>query len=351
MEQLPAGSGKVSAWETLREMLHEELRQAESELQEVNLMLSQSQKEVERLTQRNTSISMHLQQIQSQLDTTSVNEVCAAYDAALDARQRLLVMRGQVEKLQADQNALNRLVDLIKHVIEALEAGLEDGGGGAKGLKSVEMMINAQEAERRRLSRQMHDGPAQALSNFILQTEIATRLFDVNPEQARQELLNLKTTATSTFKQVRDFIFELRPMMLDDLGLVPTIRRYVDIYREQTGADIQILVTGEERRLESYIEVMIFRAIQELLANAVHHGEAQTIKVSVDLAEDQVRVRVEDNGKGFDTSILETTQGLGLRLLRDRVSMVGGMFEVHSRLGQGTEVSFTVPATKASVFL
>jgi two-component system sensor histidine kinase DegS len=99
------------------------------------------------------------------------------------------------------------------------------------------MLVNAQETERQRLSRQMHDGPAQALSNFILQTEIAMRLMDVDAGQAREELNSLKASAMGTFQKVRNFIFELRPMMLDDLGLAPTIRRYADAFKEQTGLD------------------------------------------------------------------------------------------------------------------
>ena len=87
------------------------------------------------------------------------------------------------------------------------------------------MIVTAQAAERQRLSRQMHDGPAQALSNFILQTEIAMRLLDVDPAQAREELGNLKTSAMGTFQKVLNFIFELRTMMLDDLGLITTLRR------------------------------------------------------------------------------------------------------------------------------
>ena len=102
------------------------------------------------------------------------------------------------------------------------------------------MIINAQEAERQRLSRQMHDGPAQAMSNFILQTEIAMRLLDVDAAQAKEELGNLKAAAMGTFQKVRNFIFELRPMMLDDLGLVPTVRKYVDAFKDQTGLDISL---------------------------------------------------------------------------------------------------------------
>ena len=133
--------------------------------------------------------------------------------------------------------------------------------------KSVEMIIQAQEAERGRLARKMHDGPAQALSNFILQTEIAMRLFDIDQSKAKEELAGVKTAASSTFQKVRDFIFDLRPMMLDDLGLVPTITRYVDTFKEQSGIEVRLISTGMEQRFESYLEVMVFRAIQELLGN------------------------------------------------------------------------------------
>ena len=98
----------------------------------------------------------------------------------------------------------------------------------------METVINSQEAVRQRLSRQMHDGPAQTLSNFIVQTEIAARLFDLDPKRAREELDNLKLVAMQAFQKMRSFIFELRPMMLDDLGLFPTLKRYVDSFKEQS---------------------------------------------------------------------------------------------------------------------
>jgi len=190
----------------------------------------------------------------------------------------------------------------------------------------------------------MHDGPAQALSNFILQTEIAMRLMDVDVAQAREELNNLKASAMSTFQKVRNFIFELRPMMLDDLGLVPTLKRYADTFKEQTNIEISVTVSGQERRLESYVEVMIFRALQELLGNASRHSQATLIKVMVDMSDVSVKVTVDDNGKGFNTEILEQGNSLGLNLIRDRVDMLGGSFDIDSTLGKGTRVTFTLPA-------
>jgi two-component system sensor histidine kinase DegS len=190
----------------------------------------------------------------------------------------------------------------------------------------------------------MHDGPAQALSNFILQTEIAMRLMDVDATQAREELNNLKTSAMGTFQKVRNFIFELRPMMLDDLGLAPTLRRYADAFKEQTGLDISVTVTGQERRVEPYLEVMLFRAIQELLGNAARHSQATLVKVIVDLGEDRIRVSVDDNGKGFDPDSILQGNSLGLKLIRERAEMLGGSFEIDSAIGRGARVLFAVPA-------
>jgi two-component system sensor histidine kinase DegS len=322
-----------------------DLEEAQRSLREVTLMIGQSQGELSKLSQRNTAITAHLQQIQKQAQIP-VEELRMAYESALDAQQRLLVMRGQLEKLQNDKTHLEKL----KLVLEGMPVGKVGGessspsAGAAKSqLAGIEMIVNAQEAERQRLSRQMHDGPAQALSNFILQTEIAMRLLDVDIVQAKEELGNLKTSAMGTFQKVRNFIFELRPMMLDDLGLIPTIRKYVDAYKEQTALDVSIIVTGGERRLESYLEVMIFRAVQELLGNVSRHSQASTIKVQVDLGVEMIRVNVDDNGKGFDVESLKQANNLGLKLIRERAEMLGGSFEIDSSIGKGTRVIFTIP--------
>lgn len=323
-----------------------ELEETQRALREVTLMMEQSQGELTKITQRNTAITAHLQQVQRQ-GANSVDEVKMAYDSALDAQQRLFVMRGQLEKLQNDKTHLEK----YKGTLEAFNSDANSFGGddnqsaGVKGqMAGIEMIVNAQEAERQRLSRQMHDGPAQALSNFILQTEIAMRLLDVDPAMAKEELGNLKSSAMGTFQKVRNFIFELRPMMLDDLGLVPTLRKYSDAFKEQTGLDVTLSITGAERRLEPYLEVMVFRATQELLGNAARHSQATLIKVQVDMGSELIRVIVDDNGKGFDPEILKQSTNLGLKLIRERSEMLGGNFEIDSMAGSGARITFGVPA-------
>lgn len=326
-----------------------ELEETQRALRETTLMIEQSRGEVTKLTQRNTAITSHLQQVQNQIGDTPVEEIRMAYDSALDAQQRLFVMRGQLEKLQNDKAHYERyktaLENLKNGVGGSTSSSMKSSGPGTGSLASVEMLVNAQEAERQRLSRQMHDGPAQALSNFILQTEIAMRLLDVDPMQARDELGNLKVSAMGTFQKVRNFIFELRPMMLDDLGIIPTIRRYADTFKDQTGLDVNVTISGNERRLESYLEVMVFRAIQELLGNAARHSQGTLLKINVDLTDDLIRVSVDDNGKGFDTDAIPG-QSLGLKLIRERAEMLGGTFEIDSAMGKGTRVMFSLPASK-----
>jgi two-component system sensor histidine kinase DegS len=338
MDLVASGGGELD--------LQSELEETEKALREVTLMIEQSQGEVMKLSQRNAAITTHLQQVQNQIDKLPPQEIRNTYDSALDAQQRLFVMRGQLEKLQNEKSHLERFKSALERArTSSGSASSGASAGGARGpLANVEMLVNAQETERQRLSRQMHDGPAQALSNFILQTEIAMRLMDVDAAQARDELNNLKTSAMGTFQKVRNFIFELRPMMLDDLGLAPTVRRYADAFKEQTGLDIGVTITGHERRLEPYLEVMLFRAIQELLGNAARHSQANLVKVILDLGEDRIRVSVDDNGKGFDPDSVQQSSSLGLKLIRERAEMLGGSFEIDSAVGKGARILFAVPA-------
>ncbi len=326
--------------------LQSELDETTRSLREITLMIEQSQVEVSKLSQRNAAITTHLQQVQNQIDSIPQQEIKSAYDSALDAQQRLFVMRGQLEKLQSEKTHLERFKATLERA-QATQSGpaASTSSGGAKGpMTGVEMLVNAQETERQRLSRQMHDGPAQALSNFILQTEIAMRLFDIDAGQARDELNNLKSSAMGTFQKVRNFIFELRPMMLDDLGLVPTVRRYSEAFKEQAGLDVNVTITGAERRLEPYLEIMLFRAIQELLGNAARHSQASQVKVNLDMGDDRIRVSVDDNGKGFDPESVQQGNSLGLKLIRERAEMLGGNCEIDSAPGKGTRVAFAVSA-------
>lgn len=347
VQQLKKSTGALSNFE---KNLQENLEQARRSLSEVIMMLEQSETEINKLNQRNSIVTTQIKQNESKIDTLSPSEVKEQYQSALDAQQRLLLMRGQLEKLQNDRQYLEKMISSYEQVQAYLgvRSNDDDHKKGIKGAPAVlEMLINSQETERQRLSRQMHDGPVQALSNFIFQTEIVSRYFDIDANKAKEELNTLRTSAITTFQNVRDFILELRPMMLDDLGLLPTIRRYIDTIKDQPGLDIGLNISGQEQRFQPYLEVMIFRGIQELIGNVLRHNPDRnnkiTIKVQIIIGDDYLKVMVIDNGKGFTTGSLHQGSGLGLKLIRERVEMLGGSMEIESAPGKGCQVTFQVP--------
>jgi two-component system sensor histidine kinase DegS len=335
-----------SELEQLRGEITEQLARARQEYQEIVMLHEQSELEVNKLTQRNATATGTLQRVQSQFERIPREEIRIAYDTALDAQQRLFVVRGQVEKLESEKVHLQRqieLLEIVESVLAEEPVSIKKTQVAPNTIEMLERLIQAQEAERLRLSRQMHDGPAQALSNLILETEIAMRLFDVNKEEAYKELGELRESASKTFQQVRDFIFELRPMMLDDLGLIPTVKKYTSAIQDLSGNSIRFGVTGPEKRMESYMEVMIFRAIQELLRNAINHSQANQIEVMINVDDSFVEVTVQDDGKGFDPQSLDDGKGMGLKVIKERVEMTSGEFNIESQIGEGTRVSFKVP--------
>jgi two-component system sensor histidine kinase DegS len=330
--------------EQLKESIEQKIQAAEQKLANLTTKIQQSQIEVDKLARRNIANSAKIKDVKEKTDEFSSESVRDTYDEALDAQQRLFVMRGQMDKLKSEQVHLQETILELQDMTDFLSRTplLESGEREINPAEFIESVIQAQEVERKRLSNMMHDGPAQALSNFILQVEIAQRLFDMDLDQAKEEMNELKVTANATFTKVRDFIFQLRPMMLDDLGLIPTLRHYFDAFKEQNNLEVNFTASGTERRLDGYLEIMIFRAMQELAGNAARHSSANTIRAHIDTSETQVIVDVEDDGNGFNIE-QAMENSMGIKVIKERVDILGGEFSIDTAIGQGTRIGFTIP--------
>nr|MBN1229152.1 sensor histidine kinase [Anaerolineae bacterium] len=349
--EVMASDAHKSGKDQVLDMLHGEIEQVTAEVRDISAKVSQSRSQVEQLAQRNAVVIGEVRRIESSLDAVPRMEIREVYAQALDVQQRLLSARGQLEKLQAEEKIARGMVELLENTLEILSQQEEEDDDGSESFNAREMIvrvIDAQEEQSERLARQMHDGPAHSLTNFILQAEICQKLFDRNPEKAREELTNLKTAANEAFQKVRGFIFDLRPMMLSDLGVVPTLKRYLEGYGEKTGIETKFELIGRERRIEHYREVLIFRGVQALLLNARDHSGATSVKVIVEIDDERVRAIVEDNGRGFGTGKLSlnssNSEALGLGALQERVNLVGGIVRVDSLMGQGAKIEIDIPA-------
>jgi len=335
----------------LIEESRKDYEQTRKELKEIEVLIQQSSAEVDKLVQRNSQITTKVHQMEANIDTYPRQDIKEIYSAAKEAQTRLFMMRGQLEQLQSKQQNLEKYAEHLQKFLEVSEqiayTRPSAQGSAPAGERTIVRIIEAQENERLHLARQMHDGPAQSLTNLILQAEICERLFEADPARVHIELGNLKNAVKATFQQTREFIFDLRPMMLDDLGLIPTLKRYVQGFEEKTGLSANLTIVGKERRLPPYTEVTIFRVVQGLLKNISQHASATYVQVSINLEGEVIGVSVEDDGSGFDVeealASARQRKALGIAAMQEQMEMLGGQINFESGIGRGTKVRLEIP--------
>ncbi len=231
---------------------------------------------------------------------------------------------------------LNYLQDDFRQVNEMIENAKEKQEFGLK-------IIEAQEDERRKISREIHDGPAQMLANILLRSEIVERTIrNGSMDEAISEIKSVRKMVRSSLYEVRRIIYDLRPMALDDLGLVPTMKKYVDSISDYNNIPTEFSIIGEEKRLNSKYEVAFFRLMQESIQNAIKHSEASQIQVKLEIRRNSLTMVIKDNGKGFDVS-KKKDKSFGLIGMRERVEMLEGELHIQSSLGKGTAIIIKVP--------
>jgi len=211
-------------------------------------------------------------------------------------------------------------------------------------------ILEAQEDERRRLARDLHDGPAQTLAALAMRADLITRMVTTNPEQAKQELVALADLARRTSKDIRTTLFELRPVVLETQGLIPTLKQYVQKCQESERLPLYFETSDEALRLDPKTESAIFGIIQEAINNAKKYAEAQHIWVRLNRQNESLMVTIQDDGQGFDLTSVESMydqrSSLGLLNMRERAERIDGVLNISTRRGQGTLVTLTVPMSK-----
>lgn len=361
------------------DQLMTELRTESDALQressEIELLLRQTNAEVEKLANRELTITNRVRDMELNLDNYSRTDMKTIYNSAHEIQMRLFMMRAQVEQLEAKRNTMKTLQTRINRVMSVLASAPEGyspaGSPGGKRPASVTPLtplpetldrerdnenkqvavkvIQAQEDERLRVSRQIHDGPAQTMTNLVLRAEICERLLDMDPTRAKTELSGLKSAVNNTLQETRRFIFDLRPMILDDLGLEPTLRRYVQQFAEKYKIEGGVTVNGLNGRLPLPMEVAIFRIAQEALSNISRHAHANHAQVTIDANIDELTVTIEDDGAGFnvDESKMKDPKKTGLSSMKQRAEMFGGQVNVESAPGRGTRIVTTLPVDQS----
>ncbi|MFD2705639.1 sensor histidine kinase [Salibacterium lacus] len=250
--------------------------------------------------------------------------------------RRLLQLEGTMERAETLVSQVtvvyNFLAGDLKEVGEMVEDAKEKQQFGLK-------IIEAQEEERKRVAREIHDGPAQMIANVLLRSELVERVKnEQGMDKALEEIQDLRTMIKSSLAEVRRIIYDLRPMALDDLGLVPTLNKYLSNLEEDTNMNVRFSSLGQsDIRLSPNLEVGLFRIVQEAVQNAYKHAEPSDVQVKIELKPSYVSIVIKDDGKGFDPSAANENS-FGLMGMRERINALGGELTIDSAPGKGTVI-------------
>jgi two-component system, NarL family, sensor histidine kinase DegS len=285
-----------------------------------------------------------------------------AADAAAAAAEteadgdRLRALRAEVEfltgQLGTRQSDLAKL-EMAERTLERTWLFLEHGdatlvgrdGAPATASDMAMRIVEAQEAERTRLAQEVHDGPAQALSSAIFQVEYIERVLGSDPRLAATEIRYLRELLRRELGDVRSFITQLRPPLLDEMGLDGAIEDAAAHVRALTGLEIQVSLAAPGFRLGQGEQTVVLRIAQEALQNVRKHAAAQSAAVSTRMEDDDWIVEIRDDGRGFDVGAVAARgrRNFGLQFMRERAELIGGRFDVRSRPDGGTVVRLAIP--------
>lgn len=360
--------GAVAAVEKSKTQIFDIYEAARSEMEKVKRDVDRIKQEtadiifrVDELEKKERRSRLRLMEVSRNFRQYTEIDIKGAYEDTSNVQLELAMARLQEQNLRRQRDDLELRLKSLKDTVEKAEELVSQVGavlgylGNQMGtvvthIESLQAsqifgarIIKAQEEERRRVAREIHDGPAQAMANIVFRAEVCERLIDTDIARSKSELKELREQVRVALRETRKIIFDLRPMTLDDLGLVPTIRRVLDTMKERNGIFPEVKILGEEKRLDSHIEIGLFRIIQEALNNVEKHSRASSVWVRIDFRPSVVSVVVEDDGRGFDSAENIGNESFGLMGMRERINLLGGEVNIKSESGKGTRIFATVP--------
>jgi len=300
-----------------------------------------------------------------------LNQICKkAYENANEIQLKYHQLKFKESQLIEQRNDLERqlintkkilengetLIGKINVVFDYLSRGNAAADNNEKTSKEDKInlaiqMLEAREQEKKKISREIHDGPAQSLAGIVFQAEICSTIMKKDIDKGLEEIEELKRIVKKTLGEIRDIIYELRPMSIDDIGLIPTIKKLVKIFEKKENIKVNLRTGKIKQDLDQFIELTIFRIIQEILNNIEKHAKASEVNIQLSFGTIFMTLKVEDNGVGFDyneTISRVKAEGLnfGLIGLINRVEEVMGEIKIDTGKSKGTTIYAKIPISK-----
>lgn len=307
--------------------------------------------------------------VSKNFDRYTEDDIKQAYEEANDLRIKLMLKRQEEKdmihrrmdleiRLRNSMDLLMKSEKLVTQVgvtMEYLSGDLDNIIETVEDMNKKQYLgtkiLQAQEEERLRVSRDIHDGPAQSMANVVLKAELCEKLLSIDRDKAKEELKDLKEIVRNSLKDIRKIIYDLRPMSLDDLGLIPTVERYGYNFMEETGISVEVKSIGKIRKIDSIIQLAVFRIIQEALNNVRKHTKATTVKIKIETGLKYFNLVIKDNGIGFDADRIfeensKLDSGFGIIGMKERAQLFNGKLGIKSSIGNGTTIVLIIPINR-----
>ena len=326
----------------LLDFLSEILSEVFEEQGNIRGQIQEYNEEIKKINQRITGMSVHRNEADRLFSTFIAQEkenqeeylvrIAELQNHVFDLQDRMVHIQDRIEKIKS----LGDIVD------EQLEGKIKKEESTFEKIRSLEI----QEEERKRISRELHDTTVQNLTTLVHKTELCTKLMDRDVDRAKLEMQVMKETLRRTIDELRTIIYQLRPMSIDDIGLIATLQRDVKQNNiENPDFKMYLKVVNEEKQINSVINVTIFRVIQEAYLNTRKYANATKFSITLIYEADKIRLIIKDNGVGFDIADLEDKKKnhFGLSIMKERVELLSGILEIKSEKNKGTEIQIEVP--------
>lgn len=347
----------------MSDTLQRECARLDDKLKAVNEKMKMIIIDVEKLERQEKLSRRVLVDVSRDFSKHSEEKIRHAYEQANDLQIQLIIKRQEEEELARERREIEtllrntrstleraeRLTTKFSVALEFLEGNMEDFSNTITDLEQRQMLgrkiIQVQEEERRRVSREIHDGPAQTFSNILLKIDLCEKLMGVDLERAKEETASLKRIVRDSTKEIRKIIYNLRPMAIDDLGLEPTLQRYVEDFEADTGINIEFEVTDDLMLEDTIHKLALFRVVQEALHNVHKHAKATRCLITLNQDQHHIILKIEDNGIGFDVQSVRMRKdgGFGIMNMKERMELLNGNLRIASGDSQGTTLTAVLP--------
>lgn len=269
------------------------------------------------------------------------------FDSSADINREINVINEYIDKSDKYQLKLAKRKESIEDTLNCINYLINSSlknSDQSKGLNILE----AQEKDRQRIAGELHDSTVQNLTSLVHKTELCIRLMDIDAIRAKLELITMSNTVKTIINDMRNIIFNLKPMTLSDLGLNLTIEHFINQLEKENDIKVRFTHNDDIKNLKPVINTTIFRIIKESCCNVIKHAKATLIDINIVYNDNNIEVTVKDNGIGFDIKKINyenNKSNFGLSIMKERIALLSGSLQIQSEKGKGTIIKVKVPVS------